>query len=207
MSIPRTGTALMIIDMQNGFLDEKGSMAAIGMPHDALLPAIEGCRRLIDSARAADVPVIYTRYVYLPDYSDGGLLPNEMLPAMREVNALVKGTWDAEVIPDLAPLDGDIVIDKSRPSSFYGTQLEPVLTSLGVRNLVMAGVTTNVCVETTARDAGQRDYRVHVVSDASAEYEEARHDHALTTIGFIFGRVATVDEVLDSWRVSKPSPA
>jgi len=205
MSIPRTGTALMVIDMQNGFLHGKGSMAAIGMPHEALVPAVPGCRRLVEGARAAGVPVIYTRYVYLPDYSDGGLLPNEYLPAMREVNALVKGTWDGEVVDELTPQDGDIVIDKSRPSSFYGTQLEPVLTSLEVRHLVMAGVTTNVCVETTARDAGQRDYRVHVVSDATAEYEPERHDHALGTIGFLFGRVTTIDDVLDGWLADAPA--
>ena len=90
-------------------------------------------------------------------------------------------------------------VDKSRPSAFYGTQLEPVLTSLGIRNLVITGVTTNICVETTARDAGQRDYQVHVVSDATAEFEKERHDHALNTIGFIFGWVNTMDEVLAGW--------
>jgi ureidoacrylate peracid hydrolase len=207
MPIPREATALMVIDMQNGFLDPKGSMAAIGMSHEAMLPALPGCQRLVEAARAAGVPVIYTRYVYMPDYSDGGLLPNEMLPAMREVNALVNGTWDAEVVPDLKPKDGDIVIDKSRPSAFYGTQLEPVLTSLGVRNLVVAGITTNVCVETTVRDAGQRDYHVHVVSDATAEYEPERHDHALNTMGFIFGRIATVDDVLEGWAAEVPASA
>ena len=118
---------------------------------------------------------------------------------MRESNALIAGSWDAEIVAELAPQPGDVVIDKSRPSAFYGTQLEPVLTSLGVRNLVMAGVTTNICVETTARDAGQRDYHVHVVSDATAEFEKERHDHALGTLGFMFGWVNTVDEVLAGW--------
>lgn len=200
MTLTREGTALLVIDMQNGFLDPKGSMAAIGMPSDQLVPAIAGTQRLIEAARAANVPIIFTRYSYLPGYADGGILPNELVPAMREVDALIAGSWDAAVADAVAPAEGEIVIDKARPSSFYGTQLEPILTSLGVRNLVMCGVTTNICVETTARDAGQRDYRVHVASDATAEYEQARHDHALTTIGFTFGWVNTVDEIVDGWR-------
>ncbi|NPC98518.1 cysteine hydrolase family protein [Nocardioides sp. zg-DK7169] len=199
MSLSPDTTALLVVDMQNGFLDPAGSMARIGMPHAHLLPAIAGCERLIDGARDARVPVIFTRYVYLPDYSDGGLLPTELVPQMREVGALVRGTWDAEIIPALAPRVGEVVIDKARPSSFYGTQLEPVLTSQGIRQLVIAGVTTNICVETTARDAGQRDYRVHVPADACAEYDQARHDHALNTIGFTFGWVTSVESVLTHW--------
>ena len=199
MSLSREGTALLIVDMQNGFLDPAGSMAQIGMPYENLLPAIRGCERLLAGAREAGVPVIFTRYVYMPDYSDGGILPTELVPQMKEVGSLVNGTWDAEIIPSLEPRTGEVVIDKSRPSSFYGTQLEPVLTSQGIRQLVIAGVTTNICVETTARDAGQRDYRVHVPADACAEFEQARHDHALTTIGFTFGWVTSVDDMLAAW--------
>lgn len=199
MTIRRGDTALLVIDMQNSFLAEKGSMAAIGMPHTELQPAVSGCVRLSEAARAAGVPVIYTRYVYMPDYSDAGLLPTELIPAMKEVGALTAGSWDADIVDELEPKPGDIIIDKSRPSAFYGTRLEPVLTNLGIRSLIIAGVTTNVCVETTARDAGQRDYRVHVIRDATAEFDPARHEHALTAIGFIFGWVTTVDEVLAAW--------
>jgi ureidoacrylate peracid hydrolase len=199
MDIPRQQTALLVIDMQNSFLDAKGSMAAVGLPHDMLLPALPGCVRLVDAAHEANVPVIFTRYVYMSDYSDGGLLPNELVPAMRDVNALVDGTWDAEIVPQLTPSPGDIVIDKARPSSFYGTRLDPVLSSMGIRNLVLCGVTTNICVETTARDAGQRDFRVHVVTDATAEFDQARHDHALNTLGFAFGWLTTVDDVVQAW--------
>ena len=200
MPVSREATALLVIDMQNGFLDTAGSMATIGLPVQELQPAIDGCARLLEGARAAGIPVIHTRYVYEPDFSDGGLLPNELVPGMREANSLVRGTWDAEIVPPLAPLDGEIIIDKARPSAFYGTRLEPFLTSLGIRSLVLAGVTTNICVETTARDAGQRDYRTYVVSDATAEFEPARHDHALNTIGFTFGWISTVDEVLAAWK-------
>lgn len=199
MSVPRSDTALLVVDMQNGFLDPEGSMAKIGMPYEALDPAIKGCQQLVEAARSTGVPVVFTRYVYMPDYSDGGILPTELVPQMKEVGSLINGTWDADIVPSLTPQPGEVVIDKSRPSSFYGTQLEPVLTSQGIRNLVIGGVTTNICVETTARDAGQRDYRVHVVSDATAEFETARHEHALNTIGFTFGWVTTVDDVVSAW--------
>ena len=199
MTLARENSALVVIDMQNSFLEPKGSMAAIGLPFEELRTALDGTVRLVAAAHEAGIPVIFTRYVYMADYSDGGIVPNLLVPALRESNALIADSWDAEVVAELAPQPGDVVIDKSRPSAFYGTQLEPVLTSLGVRNLVMAGVTTNICVETTARDAGQRDYHVHVVSDATAEFEKERHDHALGTLGFMFGWVNTVDEVLEGW--------
>lgn len=200
MTLSRSATALVVIDMQNGFLDQKGSMAKIGLPYQELQGAVEGCSRLVEAAHQAQVPVIYTRYVYEPGFTDGGLLPTELVPAMKDVNSLVRGTWDAEITSALAPHENEIVIDKSRPSSFYGTRLEPFLTSLGIHSLVLAGVTTNICVETTARDAGQRDYRTYVVSDATAEYEKARHDHALNTIAFTFGWVTTVDDVISAWQ-------
>lgn len=199
MDVPKERTALLVIDMQNGFLDEKGSMARIGMPYDALVPARAGCERLVAAARAAGVPVIFTRYVYQAGYADGGLLPNELVPQMMDAQALIHGTWDGEIVPSLAPAEGEVVIDKSRPSSFYATQLEPVLTSQDIRSLVLCGVTTNICVETTARDAGQRDYRVHVVADACAEYDQTRHEVALGTMGFAFGWLTDTDKVIAAW--------
>lgn len=205
MTLTKERAALLVVDMQNGFLDDAGSMATIGLPVAELQRAIAGTNTMIMAAREAGVPVIYTRYVYMPDYSDGGIVPNLLVPAIKENNALAKGSWDAEILAELAPRPGDLIIDKSRPSAFYGTQLEPVLTSLDIRNLVITGVTTNVCVETTARDAGQRDYHVHVLSDATAEFEQARHDHALGAIAFMFGWVNTVDDVLVAWDVTRTS--
>jgi ureidoacrylate peracid hydrolase len=203
MTLVRDRAALLVVDMQNGFLDEAGSMAKIGLPVAALRSrSLTRTCDLVTAARQVGVPVIYTRYVYMPGYIDGGLVPNVLLPAMKEVEALANASWDAEIVPELAPEPGDVVIDKSRPSAFYGTQLEPVLTSLDVRNLVIAGVTTSICVETTARDAGQRDYHAHVVSDATAEWEEVRHQNALDVLGFMFGWVNTTDEVLAGWQVT-----
>lgn len=192
-------SALLVVDMQNGFLADNGSLAKIGMSPEALAPAVPGCRRLVDSARHAGVPIIFTRYVYMHNYADGGLLPNELIPAMKQVNSLTAGSWDADIVAELTPLEHEVVIDKSRPSAFYGTRLEPVLTGLGLRHLVVAGITTNMCVESTVRDAGQRDYHTYVAEDATAEYDEERHRVALTTMGFGFGWLTTVDEVVRQW--------
>jgi ureidoacrylate peracid hydrolase len=192
-------TALLVIDMQNGFCHPEGSFAGLGLDVSMCNAAIAPIARLVEAAHAAGVPVIYTRYVYRADYKDGGVLVQEVLPALADVKSLAAGTWDAELVDELVPTDDDFVLDKNRYSAFYGTGLEPILTSLGVRNLVMTGVTTNMCVETTARDASQRDYRVFVVSDATGELDAARHDMALATLGFGFGAVVTADDVRGAW--------
>ena len=192
-------TALLVVDMQNGFCHPQGSFATLGLDVSMCNAAIAGCRRLVDAAHAAGVPVIYTRYVYRADYRDGGVLVQEIMPALGSSGSLAAGSWDAELVDELPAGTDDFVIDKNRYSAFYGTGLEPVLTSLKVRNLVICGVTTNMCVETTARDASQRDYRTFVVSDATGELDKARHDMALATLGFGFGAVVESDAVLSAW--------
>jgi ureidoacrylate peracid hydrolase len=191
-----THTALLVIDMQNGFCHPEGSFAQLDLDVSMTNAAIAGCAELVAAARDAGVPVVYTRYVYRADYADGGLLVTDLLPALKEVRSLEAGTWDAEIVDELRPTDADFVVDKNRYSAFYGTRLEPILTSLDVRNLVVCGVTTNMCVETTARDASQRDYRTVVVSDASGELDAQRHEMALATLGFGFCWVAPRAEVL-----------
>ncbi len=195
-------TALLVIDMQNGFCHPEGSFAQLGLDVSMTNAAIAGCRTLVEAARTADVPVVFTRYVYRADYRDGGVLVQEILPALADTKSLAAGTWDADIVDELAPEPGDFVVEKNRYSAFYGTGLEPILTSLSIERLVMCGVTTNMCVETTARDASQRDYRVFVVSDATGELDEDRHRMALGTIGFGFGWVVESDQVLGAWRDS-----
>ena len=197
--IQRQNSALIVVDMQNGFCNPAGSFAKIGLDIEMCTDAIEGCKTLVENARAAGVPVIFTRYVYQPGYADGGVVVHDLLPAIKEVNSLAAGSWDAEIVDQLKPKADEIIIDKSRYSAFYGTRLEPLLTSLGTKDLVVCGVTTNMCVETTARDASQRDYHVYVVSDATGELDRSRHDHALFTIGFGFGWVVNTNEVIAAW--------
>lgn len=198
--------ALIVVDMQNGFCHPEGSFGKLGLDVSMTNAAIPWCRRLVDAAHERGVPVIFTRYVYRPDYADGGVLVQEILPALAEVKSLAAGSWDADLVDELAPQGQDFVIDKNRYSAFYGTGLEPILTSLKVDSLVICGVTTNMCVETTARDAGQRDYRVFVAGDACGELDRARHDMALHTLGFGFGWVVGTDDVVAAWS-GTPQPS
>jgi ureidoacrylate peracid hydrolase len=196
---PKNPTALIVIDMQNGFCDPKGSVAQIGLDISMCEAAIPNCERLITAARKVGVQIFFTRFVYRKDYADGGVVVQHLIPALAEVNSLAEGSWDADIIPSLTTEPEDIIIDKNRYSAFYGTRLETYLTSMGVHQLVLCGVTTNMCVETTARDASARDYHTFVTGDACGELERNRHDVALQTLGFGFGAVTTTDEIIEQW--------
>ena len=196
-------TALLVVDMQNGFCHDDGSINRLGLPAARLRTAIEPCARLVAAARTVGVPVLFTRYVYRPDYADGGLLVDELMPGLKTHQALQAGSWDADVIDALTPEPGERVIDKNRPSAFFGTGLEATLAALGARNLVVCGVTTNCCVETTVRDASQRDIRTFVVRDAVAEYDDDRHAVALKSMALLFAYVVGLDDVLAGWSAAE----
>ena len=199
MELTKERTALVVIDMQRAFLEDEGSLAKAGIDITGLKAAMEGCKRLLASARQAGVPVIHTRYVYRPDYADGGILVNYIMPQLREVDSLAAGTPDIEIVDELAPVDGETVIDKNRPSAFYATNIEPLLNGLGVDSLVVCGVTTNICVETTVRDASQRDYKVFVPKDATGELEQLRYDGALAGMAWVFAKIVDTDDVVSVW--------
>jgi len=131
----------------------------------------------------------------------------EIMPGLKEVNLCVAGTWDAELHPDMKPEDTDIIIEKNRPSSFYSTRLESYLRSQGIENVVVCGVTTNICVETTVRDASQRDFRTFVVRDAVGEVDDFRGQTALKAMEYLFARVMNVNDVLDEWGVELSNAA
>lgn len=207
IKLAKENCALIVVDMQNGFLDSKGSMAQLGFASDKLAAASPGVQRLVAGARKADVPVFWTRYVYEPDFRDGGVQLEEIMPMLKDVNLCVNGTWDAEIHPDMKPEPGDIIIDKNRPSSFYATRLESYLRAQGIENVVVCGVTTNICVETTVRDAAQRDYRTFVVRDAVGEVDDFRGQTALKAMEYLFARVMNVNDVLDEWGVELSNAA
>jgi ureidoacrylate peracid hydrolase len=195
-----SASALVVVDMQNGFLHTEGSCARAGFPVAVLAPAVEPCRRAVAAARRAGVPVIYTRYTYRADFRDGGFMLREKFPVLAGVNALVAGSWDQAVVDELAPAAGDFVVDKNRPSAFHGTPLESYLAGLGVREVVVCGVTTNCCVETTVRDAAQRDLRTFVLTDAVAEWDPDRHANALKSMELLFAHCLTAERLEAAWR-------
>lgn len=199
MELAQENVALVVVDMQNGFCLPEGSCGRAGLPVEALTPAIEPCGKLISAAHSADIPVIFTRYVYKADYSDGGILIKYLLPILAEKEGLKEGTWDIEILEELKPQTGDLVIDKNRPSAFYASDFEEALKDQNINQLVICGVTTNCCVESTARDASQRDYQTFIVRDAVAEYDMDRHNNALAGLEMLFGDVIKVDDVIETW--------
>ncbi|MFL2770982.1 MAG: cysteine hydrolase family protein [Rhodospirillaceae bacterium] len=201
MELSRDGTVLIVVDMQNSFCADDGGCGKPGLPIQNLQTAIEPCVELVKAARAANIPVIYTRYMYRPDYADGGVLIKHLLPDLKDAKALQAGTWDVEVIPELEPQDEDFIVDKNRPSSFYATNLETILSGLDADSLVVCGVTTNCCVESTVRDASQRDYKTFVVQDAVAELDDERHQVALRSMDMLFADLVTVNDVAIAWGV------
>lgn len=202
----RPKTALIIIDMQNGFCHEDGFMNKIGLDWTTSRDAIGPVKRLADAARAADLPVFYTRYTLNPDYSDAGLML-ELFPEIAEAKGMVRDTWDAEIVDELAPKAGDRVVDKTRYSAFYDTDLEQQLRELKTEALIVCGVTTNVCVESTVRDAFFRDIRVIVPSDATAAVTPELHEGALEDFRYSFGPVVTVAELEEAMQTMTTAAA
>lgn len=185
--------ALLVVDMQNTFCSLEGHRRTIGYgPVEGEL--VDRIRLLVDAARAAGVPVVYTRYALSADYSDGGLLLDRF-PSLKAEGALVRDTWGTEIVSGLAPEPDDHIVDKTRHSAFFGTELESILHGLGVDTLIVCGVTTNVCVESTVRDAFARDFHVLVPADGTAAPTAELHEIGLRNIAFAFGDVTTVAEL------------
>ena len=192
-------TALLVIDMQHGFLSDFGGMARLGYNYKLLRDAIPGCEKLVDSARKSSIPIFFTKYVYEPDFRDGGVQVEEISLGIKDSKLCAAGSKDAEIIENLVPKKGEVIIEKNRPSSFYATRLESYLRAQKIKTLVLCGVTTNICVESTARDAAQKDYKTYVVKDSIAEIDEFRHEVAIKAMQHMFAKIVTVEEVVNSW--------
>ena len=187
--------ALIVVDMQNGFLKPDGFMANAGLNIDQCIAAIGPNQRVIAACREARIPIIFTRYTLRPDYKDAGLL-GDIYPALRDSKAMVIGTRDWEIADELKPTPGDIILDKQRYSSFYNTNLEVTLRALGVTLLVVTGVTTNICVESTVRDAFFRDFKVTVLEDCVGAVDELMQQGPLHSFRYGFGDVMKSDEFI-----------
>jgi ureidoacrylate peracid hydrolase len=192
-------TALIVVDMQNGFCSPEGFMAKIGLDYETSAEAIGPIRRLLDASRDAGLPIFFTRYSLSADYSDAGLLL-ELFPGIRDAGGMIRDTWDAAIVDELTPREDEVALDKIRYSAFYKTDLEDRLRELGVETLIVCGVTTNICVESTVRDAFFRDIRVVVPSDATAAVTPELHEGALNDFRYGFGDVVTVAEIEEALR-------
>jgi ureidoacrylate peracid hydrolase len=190
--------ALLVIDMQNGFCHEQGSFQKIGLRSEPteIVPHINELR---SAFRAANIPVIFLRTGYNVNYSDRrGRSRGDRL---EQLQGLIRGSWDADILDELTPQPNEEVVDKTRDSGFFRTSLEKTLKERGVNHLILAGVGTDVCVETTARDAYQMDFAVTTVSDATGTCNKPDHLAALHALR-MFGGTASTAEVIESLRRS-----
>ena len=189
MRLARDGCLLLLIDLQRAFVSPDGDLARRGRDIGAMQKAAATCARLAAAARAARVTVIWTRMMLRPDYADGGRMIGDILPHLREAGALRRGSPDVELADGLGYDPGDDVIDKPRNSALYGTALEIHLNARRIERVIVGGVTTSMCVESTVRDLGQRDYATFVVREAVADFDQARHEASLAAMAFGFARV------------------
>jgi len=173
--------ALLLIDMQEYF---RGIAAPV-------LPALQ---RLLGAWREFAAPVVYTQHGHEDPANDGG-----MLFEWWDDHILVNSPeWD--LLPEIGPAEGDPVFAKKRYSAFHGTGLEDHLRERGVRELVIAGVMTNLCCETTARDAFVRDFRVFFLTDGTATADRAMHEASLRNLAYGFATLLKCDDVIDGLR-------
>jgi len=183
-------TALLVIDMQNDFLLPRALLWTQGG-----VAVLSNIARLVRACRKRRVPVIYTAHVHQDPKVDGGMTAF-WWPDLMQKRALVSGKKGAAVIKSLAAKPGEPIILKHRYSAFYNTELEVVLRGLGVEDLIITGVMTNICCESTARDAFVRDFRVFFLADATGSGTEELHVGALRNLAYAFAYVTTTQEVL-----------
>jgi gluconolactonase len=189
-------SALIIQDMQNDVIGERGAFAETGAPaHAASQNVVANVARLADAARAAGVPIIHVHYIV----EEGclGLRPNAPLfQGIVDTNALARGSWGAAAVEGVEPQPGDHVVEKMRMNGFYETRLDILLRGLGVDSLVISGCYTNMSIEHTARHGADAGYTITVVSDGTSttsdDWQHAALNYAMTNVG----RVLTVDEVV-----------
>jgi len=203
-------TALIMIDMQRDFIEPGGFGESLGNDVGLLRAAIEPCRSLLGAARAAGMLVIHTREGHRPDLSDAPRAKLERGAPSARIGApgpmgriLVRGEAGHDIIPQLYPVAGEPVIDKPGKGAFYATDLGPILQHRGISELIVCGVTTEVCVHTTVREANDRGYRCIVPGDCCASYFPEFHAVALRMIsaqGGIFGWVSDSTRILNALR-------
>lgn len=202
-------TALVVIDMQRDFVEPRGFGEALGNDVSLLRRAIEPCSRLLNAARQAGLFVVHTREGHRPDLSNcpaakltrGGKTFIGQQGSMGRI--LIQGEPGHDIIPELYPQAGEPIIDKPGKGAFYATDLQLILQARGIRSLIICGVTTEVCVQTTAREANDRGFEVLIPEDCCASYFPEFHRAALEMIkaqGAIVGWVSNADAVIDALR-------
>jgi len=204
---------LIVVDMQNDFGSKRGMFDDAGIDISGIQKAVGPTARVLASARKAGIRVIYLKMGFRPDLSDAGPPDSRIrithhnvgktiaAPDGTESRILIRDTWNTDILKELAPEPGDVVIYKNRFSGFYQTELDAILKRMGIRHLVVTGCTTSVCVDSTIRDAMFRDYRCVLLADCTAEpigqgLPRSNHDASLLVVRTLLGWTSSSDEFI-----------
>ena len=190
--------ALIVVDVQNDFVSPDGSAGKRGEDVSAAMAIMSPLQRLIDAGRRVGLTIVYIRTTH-SEWTD---TPSWIYRTSQKggLSTCREGTWGAEFYDGIVPLPTERVVVKHRYSAFINTDLNTVLKARNIQSVLVCGVATNVCVETTARDAYMFDYYVTMIDDCSAAYEAKLHLGTLDNMRRHFGLVASSSEIIESWR-------
>ena len=194
--------ALMVIDVQNGFVSKGGSYDILGMDVSHYREVIPRIHDLISMCRDARIPIFYTQAVREASGIDLLTKTHKILPKSREERIkkrpiCIRGTWDADIVDDIKPQENDHVVIKRRDSAFHDTETGVWLRSIGVDTLIFCGVDTSICVETSLREAFNIGYDVILVSDATASSNRKHYESTLENVRDYYGIVVDSRELLE----------
>ena len=215
ITIDPAQSAVIVVDMENDFVAKGGMFDRAGADISGAQKAIAPTAKVLGAARQAGIKIVYLKMGYRPDLSDLGA-PDSVnrtrhlkfgvgqtirAPDGRESRVLIRDTWDTDIVPELKPQAGDIVLYKTRFSGFYQTDLDATLKKLGIKYLIVTGVTTSICVESTVRDAMFRDYLCVLLRDCMSEpighdLPRTNHEASLLNVEVLFGWVSDSDQFI-----------
>src|SRR6266550_594665 len=220
IAINPKNTAVIVVDMENDFVSKGGMFDRAGVDISGAQKVIAPTAKVLEAARQAGLKIIYLKIGYRPDLSDLGATDSVnrtrhlkfgvgqkiQAPDGRESRLLIRDTWDTDIVPELKPQGNDIVLYKTRFSGFYQTDLDAILKKFGIKYLIVTGVTTSICVESTVRDAMFRDYLCVLLKDCMSEpigqnLPRSNHEASLLSAEVLLGWVSDSEHFIKAFPV------